>query len=42
MRLLKTKIEIPNPNYSTTTGAVISFNTLSIPEDFEMYEIDDS
>ena len=39
--IVKNKIEIPDPNYWTTTGTVISFNTLSIPEDFEMYEIED-
>jgi hypothetical protein len=39
--IVKNKIEIPDPNYWTTTGTVISFNTISIPEDFEMYEIED-
>ena len=39
--VVKNKIEIPDPNYWTTTGTVISFNTLSIPEDFDMYEIED-
>ena len=39
--IVKNKIEIPDTNYWTTTGTVISFNTLSIPEDFEMYEIED-
>jgi hypothetical protein len=39
--IVKNKIEIPDPNYWTTTGTVISFNTISMPEDFEMYEIED-
>lgn len=39
--IVKNKIEIPDPNYWTNTGTVISFNTISIPEDFEMYEIED-
>jgi hypothetical protein len=39
--IVKNKIEIPDPNYWTTTGIVISFNTISMPEDFEMYEIED-
>jgi len=39
--ILKNKIEIPDPNYWTTTGTVISLNSLSIPEDYDMYEIEE-
>jgi hypothetical protein len=39
--IVKNKIEIPDPNYWTSTGTVISLNTISISEDFDMYEIED-
>ncbi len=39
--IVKNKIEIPDPNYWVTTGIVVSFNSNSIPDEIEMYEIED-
>ena len=39
--ILKNKIEIPDPNYWSTTGIVVEINNIKISEDFDMYEIED-
>jgi hypothetical protein len=39
--IVKNKIEIPDPNYWTTTGVVISFNNNTIPDNYDMFEIED-
>ncbi len=39
--ILKNKIEIPDPNYWTTTGIVVAINNIIIPEDYDMYEIEE-
>jgi hypothetical protein len=39
--ILKNKIEIPDPNYWTTTGIVVAINNIMIPEDFDMFEIEE-
>jgi hypothetical protein len=39
--ILKNKIEIPDPNYWTTTGIVVEINNMILSEDYDMYEIED-
>ena len=39
--IIKNKIEIPDPNYWTTTGIVVEINNNIISEDYDMYEIED-
>jgi hypothetical protein len=39
--ILKNKIEILDPNYWTTTGIVVAINNIIIPEDYDMYEIEE-
>ena len=39
--IVKKKIEIPDPNYWTTTGIVVAINNILISQDFDMYEIED-
>ncbi len=39
--IVKNKIEIPDPNYWTTTGIVVAINNIIIPEDYDMYEIEE-
>jgi hypothetical protein len=39
--IIKNKIEIPDPNYWTTTGIVVTINNLMIPEDYDMFEIEE-
>jgi hypothetical protein len=39
--IVKNKIEIPDPNYWTTTGVVISFNNNTIPDNYDMFDIED-
>lgn len=39
--IIKNKIEIPDPNYWTTTGIVVSINDTMISEEYDMYEIEE-
>ena len=39
--IIKNKIEIPDPNYWTTTGIVVEINNMILSEDYDMYEIED-
>ena len=39
--IVKNKIEIPDPNYWTTTGIVFAINNIMISEDYDLYEIED-
>ena len=39
--IVKNKIEIPDPNYWTTTGIVFAINNIMISEDYDLFEIEE-
>lgn len=39
--IVKNKIEIPDPNYWTTTGIVVAINNIMISEDYDLFEIEE-
>ena len=40
--IVKNKIEIPDPNYWTTTGIVVAINNIMISEDYDLLEIEEN